>query len=162
MTMPVNDLLRNLGIKMRNRGDVYARALPLSFAQSRTIGYIDYVERHEHRGIIQRELAEISGTSAASVSSLIGGLEKAGYVERRTSPGDARRKEIYLLQKAKGLTEGFDRLMEQTEKDLLSQLSLAEQAALVELLTRIDESFDPLLDTLTALGGPQNSSDTPS
>ncbi len=157
MTTPVNDLLRNLGIKMRNRGDVYARALPLSFAQSRTIGYIDYVEEHEHRGVIQRALAEISGTSAASVSSLIGGLEKAGYVERRTSPGDARRKELYLLQKAKGLTEGFDRLMQQTEKDLLSPLSPVEQAALVELLARIDESFDQNIDPMTALRGPQNS-----
>jgi DNA-binding MarR family transcriptional regulator len=153
MGTPVSDLLRNLGIKMRNRGDVYARGLPLSFAQSRTIGYIDYVEEHEHRGVIQRELAEVSGTSAASVSSLIDGLEKAGYVERRPSPDDARRKEIYVLPKAKGLTEGFDRLIAQTEKELLSPLSPAEQATLIELLSRIDTNFDPLIDSIAALRG---------
>lgn len=151
MSTPLNDLLRNLGIKMRLRGDVYARALPLTFAQSRTIGYIDYIEEHEHRGVIQRELAETSGTSAASVSSLIDGLEKAGYVERRPSPADARRKEIYVLPKARGLTEGFDRLMEQTEKDLLSPLTPAEQATLLDLLTRIDQSFDADIDPMTAL-----------
>ena len=156
MSTPLNDLLRNLGIKMRWRGDVYSRSLPLTFAQSRTIGYIDYIEEHEHRGVIQRELAETSGTSAASVSSLIDGLEKAGYVERRPSPSDARRKEIYVLPKAKGMTEGFDRLMEQTEKDLLSPLSPSEQATLLELLTRIDQNFDADIDPMTALRGPQD------
>ncbi len=153
MTTPVSDLLRNLGIKMRNRGDVYARGLPLTAAQSRTIGYIDYIEEHEHRGVIQRELAEVSGTSAASVSSLIDGLEKAGYVERRSSADDARRKEIYVLPKAKGLTQGFDRLMEQTERELLAPLTTAERATLIELLTRLDTSFDPLLDSRAALRG---------
>ena len=156
MTTPVSDLLRNLGIKMRNRGDVYSRGLPLSVAQSRTIGYIDYIEEHEHRGVIQRELAETSGTSAASVSSLIDGLEKAGYVERRSSPDDARRKEIYVLPKAKGLTEGFDQLMEKTEKDLLSPLSPAEQATLIELLSRLDVNFDQNIDPIAALRGARN------
>jgi len=151
MTTPVSDLLRNLGIKMRNRGDVYARSLPLSVTQSRTIGYIDYVEEHEHRGVIQRELADVSGTSAASVSSLIDGLEKAGYVERRPSPDDARRKEIYVLPKAKGLTEGFDRLMEQTELELLAPLTDAERATLIELLGRIDANFDQNFDRDAAL-----------
>jgi MarR family transcriptional regulator, repressor for mepA len=153
MATPVSGLLRNLGIKMRNRGDVYARGLPLSFTQSRTIGYIDYIEEHEHRGVIQRELAEVSGTSAASVSSLIDGLEKAGYVERRPSPDDARRKEIYTLPKAKGLTEGFDQLMEQTEKELLDPLTAAERTTLIELLTRIDANFDQNIDTHAALRG---------
>ena len=139
----LSELLRNIGIKMRNRGDEFTRALPLTATQARTIGYIDYIEEHEHRGVIQRELAEISGTSAASVSSLIDGLEKAGYVERRPSPDDARRKEIYTLEKAKGLSRNFDRLMEQTEQDLLSVLTPSEQSTLIDLLTRIDQRFDP-------------------
>jgi DNA-binding MarR family transcriptional regulator len=148
----LSELLRNIGIKMRNRGDEFTRTLPLTYAQARTIGYIDHIEEHEHRGVIQRELAEISGTSAASVSSLIDGLEKAGYVERRPSPEDARRKEIFVLPKAKGLTQGFDRLMEQTERDLLDILTPAEQATLLSLLTRIDQNFDPT----TSPRGPRN------
>ncbi len=153
MGTPLNDLLRNIGIKSRNRGDVFARALPLTLTQSRTIGYIDYIEEHEHRGVIQRELADISGTSAASVSSLIDGLEKAGYVERRPSPHDARRKEIYALPKAKGLSRAFDELIEQTERDLLAPLNPSEQATLIELLTRINANFDQNIDPDAALRG---------
>ncbi|HEU0206909.1 MAG TPA: MarR family transcriptional regulator [Pseudolysinimonas sp.] len=152
-TTPVHDLLRSLGIKLRNRGDAYARSLPLTYPQSRAIGYIDDVEEHAHRGVIQRELAEISGTSAASVSSLIDGLEKAGYVERRPSPGDARRKEIHLLPKGKGLTRGFDHMMEQTEEQLLSPLSATERSTLIDLLTRIDSHLDSAADPTTARHG---------
>ena len=152
MTTPVSDLMRIIGLKMRARGDVFSRGLPLSLTQSRTIGYIDYTEQTENRGVIQRELAEISGTTAASVSSLIDGLEKGGYVERRPSPDDARRKEIHLLPKAKGMTDEFGSLMEQTEVDLLSPLTRAERATLLELLTKIDQNFDPTI----ALRGPRN------
>jgi MarR family transcriptional regulator, repressor for mepA len=143
MTTPISDLMRTIQIKMINRGEAWSRELPLTITQSRTIGWIDYIEETEHRGVIQRELAEMSGTSAASISSLIDGLEKSGYVERRPSPDDARRKEIYVLPKAKGFTDGFQRLMEQTEKDLLAPLSPAEQKALLELLTKINQNLDP-------------------
>ncbi len=152
MATPISDLMRIVTLKMRARGDVFSRGLPLSLTQSRTIGYIDYIEQNEHRGVIQRELAEISGTTAASVSSLIDGLEKGGYVERRPSPGDARRKEIHLLPKAKGMTEEFGALMEQNEVDLLRPLTPAERTTLLELLTKIDKNFDPT----TTLRGPQS------
>ena len=135
--------MRMIQIKMMNRGEAWSRKLPLTITQSRTIGWIDYIEETEHRGVIQRELAEMSGTSAASVSSLIDGLEKAGYVERRPSPDDARRKEIHVLPKAKGLTDGFQNLMEQTEKDLLAPLTPAERTTLFDLLTKINQKLDP-------------------
>ncbi len=143
MATPISDLMRTIQLKMMGRGDAYSRALPLTMTQARTIGWIDYIETTEHRGVIQRELAEMSGTSAASVSSLIDGLEKAGYVERRPSADDARRKEIHVLPKAKGMTEGFQSLMEQTEKDLLSPLTPAERNTLLDLLTKINQKLDP-------------------
>ena len=86
---------------------------------------------------MQREIAEFSGTSAASVSSLIDGLGKLGYVERRPSAGDARRKELHVLPPARGITEGFDQAMQQAENDLLAPLSTAEQETLVHLLVRL-------------------------
>jgi MarR family transcriptional repressor of mepA len=152
MATPISDLMRMIQIKMINRGDAWSRELPLTITQSRTIGWIDYIEETEHRGVIQRELAEMSGTSAASISSLIDGLEKGGYVERRPSPHDARRKEIYVLPKAKGFTDGFQNLMEQTEKDLLAPLTQAERTTLFDLLTKINQNLDPD----TPLRVPQN------
>jgi DNA-binding MarR family transcriptional regulator len=152
MTSPVSTLVLTLALKMRSRAEKFALRPDLTVAQSRAIGFLERSEAMQHRGVIQRELAEVLRISAASVSSLIDGLEKNGYVERRSSAEDVRRKELHLLPKAKGLAGDFDRQMEQAEKELLSPLTPDEQATLLELLQRIDRSFDPQISPR----GPQN------
>ncbi len=153
MTAPVSTLLLSIALKMRSRAEKFALRPELTVAQNRAVGFIERIEAAEHRGVIQRELAEVTRTSAASVSSLIDGLEKNGYVERRSSPGDSRRKELHVLPKGKGLAADFDKQVELAEKEVLSPLTPAEQKTLLELLHRIDQNFDPS----TPLRGPQNS-----
>jgi MarR family transcriptional repressor of mepA len=137
---PTTWVLSMIGLKMRSRAERTLKASGLSVAQGRTIGYI---EEHQDRGVIQRELVEISGTTAASVSSLLDGLERRGYIERRPSPSDARQKLIYTLPPARGITDDFDRQMVDVEGELLSPLTPAERTTLFELLTKIDEQFEP-------------------
>ena len=132
-------LAATLSLKWRARADRFMRSLDLTAAQGRTIGYI---EATQDRGVIQRELVEVSRTTAASVSSLLDGLEKNGYIERRPSPDDARQKLLYVLPKGKGLTEGFDREMHDAYREMVSPLSEAEQATLIELLQRITVSVE--------------------
>ena len=132
-----------IAFKMRARAEKFAIRPDLTSTQARALGFIERIEETEGRGVIQRELAEATRTTAASVSNLIDGLEQKGYLERRASPVDVRRKELHLLPKAKGLTADFDREMERAEHDLLSPLTPAEQATLRDLLRRIDENFEP-------------------
>ena len=108
----------------------------LTGPQARTIGYI---EAHEERGITAREIAETFGTTPASVSSLIGGLERGGYVERTTDPHDARSKLLRVLPKGRGLTEGFDEQMEEFKEAMVAPLDAADRATLLRLLTTIDD-----------------------
>jgi DNA-binding MarR family transcriptional regulator len=112
------------------------RETGLTGPQARTIGYI---EANEHRGVTARELAEISGTTAASVSSLIAGLERGGYVERTPDPDDARAKLLRVLPKGRGLTEGFDERMAEFKERMIAPLGREDRATLVRLLTTIDE-----------------------
>jgi DNA-binding MarR family transcriptional regulator len=132
-----------IALKMRNRAEKFAIRPDLTAAQARAIGFIERIEATEHRGVIQRELAEVTRTTAASVSSLIDGLERNGYVERRPSANDIRRNELHVLPKARGLAADFDRQMEQAETELLRPLTTAQRTTLLELLRRIDEHFDP-------------------
>jgi len=152
MKAPVNTHLMTIALKMRSRAEKFAIRPDLTASQARAIGFIERIEETEKRGVIQRELAEVTRTSAASVSSLIDGLEKNGYVERRASAEDSRRKEIHVLPRGRGLTEEFDRQIELAEAELLKPLSPAEQATLLDLLTRIDEAFDTPLPSR----GPRN------
>ena len=47
-------------------------------------------------------------TSAASVSSLLQGLERRGLVERRTEEGNERSKRVYATPAGVELIAGFD------------------------------------------------------
>jgi DNA-binding MarR family transcriptional regulator len=49
----------------------------------------------QNPGAIQRDIAQVSRTSAASVTSLLQGLERRGLVERRTEQGNERSKRVY-------------------------------------------------------------------
>jgi MarR family transcriptional regulator, repressor for mepA len=138
--MRVSFLMGVVGLKTRARAERFMRELGLTPAQGRTIGYI---EANQDRGVIQRELVEMSGTTAASVSSLLDGLEERGYIERRPAPDDARRKLLYVLPKAKGLTDGWEQHGVDTERELLAPLNDEERATFTELLQRINDHFDP-------------------
>ncbi len=112
------------------------RGTGLTGPQARTIGYI---EANEERGVTARELAETFGTTPASVSSLIGGLERGGYVERTTDPNDARSKLLRVLPKGRGLTRGFEEQMEEFKGRMVAPLSADDRATLLRLLAIIDD-----------------------
>jgi DNA-binding MarR family transcriptional regulator len=133
------DLMFRILGRSRIPAEQLLRGIGLTMAQGRTIGYI---EANEDRGVTARELAEISGTTPASVSSLIGGLERGGYIERQADPRDARSKLLRVLPRGRGLTQDFDQRMEQWKNQLLDPLTPDERTTLVRLLTTIDNHLE--------------------
>ena len=69
-------LVRWIGWAQRKAGEDWIRARELSFEQGFALGYLV-----QNPGAIQRDLARLTRTSAASVSSLLQGLERRGLVE---------------------------------------------------------------------------------
>jgi MarR family transcriptional regulator, repressor for mepA len=139
MEVDAYDLMFRILGRSRIPAEHMLREIGLTSAQGRTIGYI---EANEQRGVTARELAEISGTTPASVSSLIGGLERGGYVERRADPTDARSKLLRVLPRGRGLTEDFDRRMALWKQRMLDPLSPEERGTLLRLLTTIDNHLE--------------------
>ena len=91
----------------------------------------------QNPGAIQRDIAQISRTSAASVSSLLQGLERRGLVERRTQAGDERSKRVYATPDAIELIAGFETAMAAADETILAPLNPTERATLHALLTKI-------------------------
>jgi MarR family transcriptional regulator, repressor for mepA len=113
-------------------GEGWIRERALSFQQASTLGYLI-----KNPGAMQRDIVQMSRTSAASVSSLLKGLERRGFVERRTEGGDERSKRVYATSAGIKLIAGLDIAMAAVDKDILSPLNKAEQTALLALLTKI-------------------------
>ena len=126
------ELVRWIGWAQRKAGEDWVRARGLSHEQAFVLGYLA-----KNPGSIQRDIAEISRTSAASVSSLLQGLERRGLVERRAQSGDERRKRVYATPSGTELIAGFEAGMAAADETILAPLDPAERATLQGLLSKI-------------------------
>jgi DNA-binding MarR family transcriptional regulator len=85
----------------------------------------------------QQRLSERMGLDRTTIVSIVDGLERAGYVERRRDPDDRR---AYALETTKAghawLGEVGATFLE-AEAEFLAPLSASERRTLVELLQRL-------------------------
>ncbi|GAB2617554.1 transcriptional regulator [Paractinoplanes abujensis] len=126
------ELLRWIGWAQRKAAEDWVRERELSFEQSFVLGYLG-----QNPGAIQRDIAEITRTSAASVSSLLQGLERRGLVERRTEPGNERSKRVFATPAGAELIAGFETAMADADATILAPLDDDERATLQTLLEKI-------------------------
>lgn len=126
------ELFRWIGWAQLRAGQDWVRSRELSHEQGFVLGYLV-----RNPGAIQRDIAQMSRTSAASVSSLLQGLEGRGLVERRTEGGNERSKRVYVTPAGSELIAGFGAAMADAEEMILAPLDQAERATLHALLTKI-------------------------
>ena len=122
-------LLRWIGWAQMKAGEEWIRERELSHPQSFVLGYLV-----QNPGAIQRDIADVTRTTAASVSSLLQGLENRGLVERRT---EDRSKRVYATGAGADLISGFDSSMIALEDTILAPLDDEERATLNSLLLKI-------------------------
>ena len=133
----IADLLGRVAVRLRQgmaTGDTEEFG-GLTPHQARIVGYI---EANEGRGLIQRDIAELTGTRPASVSSLLQGLERDGWIERRTDPADSRRKTLHATDKAADMVRRFESRTWAGADAMIGGLTADEQRILVRLLVKLD------------------------
>jgi MarR family transcriptional repressor of mepA len=126
------ELFRWIGWAQMKAGQDWVRERDLSREQSFALGFLA-----QNPGAIQRDIAQMTRTSAASVSSLLQGLERRGLVERRTEEGDERSKRVYATAAGSTLIAGFEEAMLAAGESILAPLDEDERATLHALLTKI-------------------------
>ena len=83
------------------------------------------------------QIAEEMRTTSATASVSIKRLEKAGFVEKRSSESDARITKIYLTDKALAVTQRIKAKMDETEESLTQGLTQEEKYLLSDLLDKV-------------------------
>ena len=131
-------LLRWVGWAQMKAGEDWTRARELTREQSFTLGYLA-----QNPGAMQREIAQTSRTTAASVSSLLQGLERRGLVERRSEAGDDRSKRVFITDAGSTLIAGFPEAMAAADETILAPLDDDERATLHALLQKITAALPP-------------------
>ncbi|MGN8049635.1 MarR family winged helix-turn-helix transcriptional regulator [Curtobacterium sp. 22159] len=125
-------LMRWIGWAQRKAAEEWVRERDLSQEQSFVLGYLQ-----RSPGAIQRDIAAITRTSAASVSSLLQGLERRGLVERRADDGNARTKRVFATDEGIALIAGFEDATIALDDVLLAPLDADERATLQALLQKV-------------------------
>lgn len=126
------DLFRWIGWAQMKAGEDWIRERELSHAQAFVLGYLT-----KNPGLIQRDIAEITRTSAASVSSLLQGLERSALIERRADSDNERVKRVYATPAGSELVVGFDAAMAAANETILAPLDGTERETLHALLAKI-------------------------
>lgn len=129
-------LFRVISIKLKNKADSSISDLGLNAQQGHTIAYIN-----DHEGAIQKDLADVFHKRGASITSMLQGLEKKGYIERRIPKDNEREKRLYVLPKGKELIETFDRRFQEIENEITASLSDEEIETLMKLLNKINKNL---------------------
>ncbi len=135
---PYSNLFQSIGIKIKRRADESVQNLGLNAQQGRIIGYI---YEHQDKGVIQKDLAETFNRRGASITSMLQGLEKKGYIERKIPAENERQKNIYVLPKGEALIDAFIHTFGTVEQEIVESLTEDEKQTLMKLLIKVNRSL---------------------
>lgn len=105
---------------------------------------LDYLLRHD--GAIQKEIAIFCHIEPASLTVLLNGMEKKGYIERKNLGSNRRSYHIYLTETGREYANRLAQEFERIEAEALKGFSGEEAAQLQTLLGRV-------YDNMTTISG---------
>lgn len=92
-------------------------------------------------GLTSGEIARQIGVEAATLTRALRRMEASGLIERRADEHDRRRVRTWLTPRGRELQTEVHEAMDQLARDVLALLSEEEQAALQELLGRMERAL---------------------
>lgn len=119
--------IRNIAHLMSNLQDRCLNLYGLSNQQARILMYLSKHNIRGQRNVKRKDLEKFLNLKGSSVTSLMNGLEKNGFLERVQSENDARRKELSLTDKAKQLVQQMDIIFQATDNQLQEGMSEEEK-----------------------------------
>jgi DNA-binding MarR family transcriptional regulator len=105
---------------------------------------VNFIGEKQAEGIIacQKDVEIKLKITGASVTSLLQGLDKKGFIRRKRSTVDDRVKELFLTVKGKHLISKFDAIFDATEKRILMGMSVKQKKTFLELMQIVSNNFE--------------------
>jgi|GEM_PF-415503 len=132
---PTGRLLKIAYTALRREFEGMTRKAGLTQAQWSALGIL-----YHFPGATNSDLEAILLIERPSVTSLLKGMERNGWVVHRENPDDARSKRFYLTQSGKALAEKTRSLAELVDQRVFHALTDEERAELRRLLAKVIRS----------------------
>ena len=102
---------------------------------------------NRRRKMTQRELAEHTHVTAATMSGTLKRMERAGLIKRSEDESDARVSIVELTEKGQNCSDEATRLFVETDEDMLQGFTEEELSVLLGFLNRMHENVCKSLET---------------
>lgn len=137
----ISELIGRISLRTRQNMGAVMDTINLHGLTPHQARILGWVEANEARGVIQRDIADVMGTRAASVSSLLQVLERDEWIERHTDPSDSRRKTLHATAKGRELVKRFESEIWAASSPQLTTFTEAEAEELRRLLAKLDHEL---------------------
>lgn len=110
----------------------------LTLGQPKVLDYL-----REHDGSNQKAIAAACHIEPASLTSVLGGMEQKGLIERKSLNGNRRSLHVFLTQKGKEMVQYVEKEFSELEAQAFSELTVEERDAFLT-------AFHKIFETITA------------
>lgn len=131
------DELTHANRRLRAMFDARAKGLGLTLSRARVL-----MRLAEQDGVTQSELAETLSIEQPSLVSLIDGLEKTGFVERRVDAEDRRSRRVFLTPAAQESAAEILAFTERLRAQVLAGVDPGDLAAAIRVLERANANIE--------------------
>lgn len=96
----------------------------------------------EQEGLSHTQLAERLQIAPATTTKMIQRMEKAGFLQRRSDPGDERVSRVYLTEAGRGVRAQVQGVWDRMEAETFQGFSEEERVALGRFLLKIRRNLE--------------------
>jgi DNA-binding MarR family transcriptional regulator len=132
----VGHLVKLAYVAMRREMDASVRKAGITTTQWQALGVL-----YHKPGLTHSELVDHMGIEPPSVTSLVNGMERKGWIKRERSDVDARVKRLHLTQRGRRLIESLRKATEPVERRMVAALTDNERDFLKSLLRTLVDSL---------------------
>ncbi|MGO4449247.1 MarR family winged helix-turn-helix transcriptional regulator [Phyllobacterium sp. TAF24] len=130
------DELAKVSRKIRTLFDARVKQRGLTFARARTMMLLDRMEI-----LSQKDLAEELEIETPTMVRLLDGLEKQGFIERRSVEGDRRAKQIVMTPLGAELASEVNQLAQELRAEFLQGIDDKALVATLEVIRAINRNI---------------------
>jgi DNA-binding MarR family transcriptional regulator len=134
--------IRKIAVSLRCVNDQKLSEFGITNQQARLLGAIRR-SLYDGVNISRKFLEDLMGLRGSSVTSLLNGLEKNGFIIRHTAQDDGRAMQIKVTEKGEQIMAEVNQVLIDTEERLLSNMTEDEKALFAELLHKAFVSITP-------------------
>lgn len=96
---------------------------------------------HEHKPVYQKDLEVAFSMRSSTITSIMGYLEKGGFVVRTPCSNDGRAKQITVTQKGRDLHKIIDTMLQELEQDLCRAVEPEDYPVFQDLLAKVSAYY---------------------